>query len=161
MEVHNGGIFHSSNYLLDKFDSAQRRFLDCIGIDESSAFIEHNFAPPSLRRNIGILGLLQKRVLGKSHPIFQKLLPFHADVFGSLRPGEHNRQLYGHILDVQFQHSLHSRSVFGIVYVYNRLPQTVVDNPCVSSFQTSLTAMARRKCQDGDPNWMHVFSSRV
>ena len=117
MEVHNGGIFHSSNYLLEKFDSAQRHFLDRIGVDENTAFIEHNFAPPSLRRNIGILGLLQKRVLGISHPIFQKLLPFHADVFGSLRPGEHNRQLYGHILDVRLQHSLHSRSVFGIVYV--------------------------------------------
>ena len=88
MEVHNGGIFHSSNYLLEKFDSAQRHFLERIGVDENTAFIEHNFAPPSLRRNIGILGLLQKRVLGISHPIFQKLLPFHADVFGSLRPGK-------------------------------------------------------------------------
>ena len=86
------------------------------------------------RRNIGALGLLHKRVLGLSHPIFQNLLPFHADVFGSLRQGEHTRQLYGHVLIVQAQHSLHARSIFGMVYVYNRLPQELVDCATIASF---------------------------
>ena len=31
-------------------------------------------APLSLRRNIGILGLLHKEVLGKCHPSFERLL---------------------------------------------------------------------------------------
>ena len=61
--------------------------------------MEYNFAPPSVRRDIGILGLLHKRILGKSHPVFQKLLPFH-DVVGVSRPNKHTRQLYGHILNV-------------------------------------------------------------
>ena len=78
-------------------------------------------------RLLTVLGLLHKRVLGMSHPIFQHLLPFHADVFGSLRQGEHTRQLYGHVLQVQAQHSLHARSIFGMVYVYNRLPQELLD----------------------------------
>ena len=30
MEIHNNGIFHSSSYLLDKCDSAQRHILDCV-----------------------------------------------------------------------------------------------------------------------------------
>ncbi len=87
-----------------------------------------------------------------SHPIFQNLFPFHADVFGSLRPDEHNKQLYGHILDVTFQHALHSRSIFGMVYVYNRLPQYVVDRKTVSLFQRDLTLMARTACEEGNPN---------
>ena len=82
METHNGGIFHASNHLVDRFDASQRHFLENLGVDERYAFLEHNFAPPSLRRNIGVLGLLHKRVLGLSHLIFQNLLPFHADVFG-------------------------------------------------------------------------------
>ena len=161
METHNGATFHASDYLLQKLDNTQRNFLEEIGIDEGKAFVDFNFAPPSLRRNIGVLGLLHKRVLGKCHPIFQKLLPFHADVFGSLRPNEHNKQLYGHVLDVHFQHALHSRSIFGMVYVYNALPQHVVDETSVSAFQRCLTLLARSACKDGSAAWSQMFSCRL
>ena len=66
MEIHNGAIFHASTTLLERLDSVQRSFLHELEITEECAFIDHNFAPPTLRRNIGILGLLQKRVLGKN-----------------------------------------------------------------------------------------------
>ena len=49
-------------------------------LTEEVAFLSYNFAPPTIRRNIGMFGFLHKRVLGKAHPCFQKLLPFHADV---------------------------------------------------------------------------------
>jgi len=161
MEVHSGAIFHVSDYLLLRLDNSQRHFLEEIGLDEATAFAEFNFAPPRLRRNIGMLGLLHKRVLGISHPVFQSLLPFHTDVFGSARPDEHDKQLYGHILDVNFQHALHSRSIFGMVYVYNRLPQNVVDQPTVSAFQRCLTIMARDACNNGDLQWDQMFSCRL
>ena len=161
MAFQNGVIFHASSYLLRKVDSAQHRLLEEIGVSDEEAFVAHNFAPPSLRRTIGVLGLLHKRVLGKAHPVFQDLLPFHADLFGSLRPGVHNKQLYGHMLDVQFQHALHSRSIFGMVYVYNRLPQDVVDQISVPAFQRCLTIMARETCKANDPAWKNIFSCRV
>ena len=161
VETHSGAISHAPDYLLDKFDSAQRHFLNEVGVTETEAFKEYNFAPPKFRRDIGVLGFLHKRVLGKNHPDIQRLLPFHFDVFGSLRPGEHDKQLYGHILDVQQQHSLHSRSIFGMVYVYNRLPQNVVNCKTVSTFQRHLTLEAREKCQDGNENWIHSFSCRL
>ena len=127
-------------------------------MDEASGFLECNFAPPSLRRNIGIFGLLQKRVLGKAHPIFQELLPYHRDVFGSLRQNEHSKQLYCHTLDVNGQYMLHRRSIFGMVPVYNRLPQSFVDCHTVSCFQKQLTMKARAACEHGDPNWKFLFS---
>ena len=74
METHNGAIFHASSYLLQKLDDAQRHFLEELGMSEAIVFCEHNFAPPSLRRDIGVLGLLQKRVLGKASPIFLKVI---------------------------------------------------------------------------------------
>ena len=50
-----------------------------------------------LRRDIGILGLLQKRVLGKAHPVFQELLPFHRDIYDYIRKGvaEHDKAVKG------------------------------------------------------------------
>ena len=160
METHNGGIFHSSQYLLQKLDDVQTHFLKEIDVDMSVAFLDFNFAPPSLRRNIGILGLLHKRVLGLCHPIFQKLLPFFEDAYGYALPGVHTKQLYGHMWEVENQRSLYSRSIFGMVHEYNKLPQNVVDSVSVSSFQTCLTAMARERCRAGDVKWMHVFSCR-
>ncbi len=69
MEYHSGAIFHASDTLLERFDSAQRRFLQEIDVSPEAVFIEHNFAPPRLRRNIGMLGFLHKRVLGLSHQL--------------------------------------------------------------------------------------------
>ena len=117
MEQHNGAIFHAAVSILQKLDSVQKNFLDELDVSASTAFLKCNFAPPKLRRNIGVLGLLYKRVLGKIHPIFQRLLTFHKVGFGSLQYGEHHRQLYGHFLDVERQHSLHDRSIFASVYV--------------------------------------------
>ena len=161
MEYHSGAIFHASDTLLERFDSAQRGFLQEIDVTPEAAFIEHNFAPPRLRRNIGMLRFLHKRVLGLSHPAIQRLLPFHADFFGSLRTGEHNKQLYDHILDVQQQQSLHRRSVFGMVHIYNRLPQHVVNLTTIPLFQKHLTLEARKLCKDGNPSWIDSFSCRL
>ena len=160
MECHNGGIFHACSSLLEKLDAIHFKFLRDIGSDHANAFLEFNFAPPTLRRNISILGLLHKRVLGLSHPMFQTLLPFCSDVPGAWSPGDHNKQLYGHLPEANFQLALFCRSIFGMTYVYNRLPQEIVDNQTVSLFQNSLTRIAREMCENGDPDWIHLFSSR-
>ena len=124
-------------------------------------FLEFNFAPPGLHRDIGILGLLHKRVLGLSHHIFQRLLPFCCDVPGSYRQGNHDKQLYNHLQEANFQMSLFCRSIFAMTYVYNRLPQETVDCHNVTLFQRCLTKVARKACNDGDPDWSDLFSCRI
>ena len=160
MECHNGGIFHASTYILDKLDMVHYNFLRDLDVHPSEAFLEFNFAPPKLRRNIGILGLLHKRVLGLSHPLFQDLLPFCNDVPNSAPHGCHNKQLYGHLPDVEFQLVLYCRSIFAMTYVYNRLPQYVIDCKTVSLFQSCLTKIVREACTNGDPDWSEFFSCR-
>ena len=93
LEMHNGAIFHASDGLLQRLDRVQQSFLRELGISESEAYMEFNFAPLSLRRNIGILGLMHKRILGESHPVFAKLLPFASSVGEFVRPDGHNKQL--------------------------------------------------------------------
>ena len=75
MEQNNGAIFHASRYLLEKLNSCQRNFLKKLDMNEEAAFLDFNFAPPSLRRDIGILGMLHKRILELGHPIFDRLNP--------------------------------------------------------------------------------------
>jgi hypothetical protein len=96
MEVHVGGIFHATSTRLDKIDHEQDRFLRELGISAENTFEEFNFAPPRLRRNIGILGLLHKRVLGLCHPSFDRLLPWYSSRFQPARGHGHNKTLYGH-----------------------------------------------------------------
>ena len=160
MEYQNGAIFHASDYILQKLDNVHTHFLTELGLSQAQAFEDYNFAPPCLRRDIGMLGMLHKRVLGQGHPIFQELLPFHLDARGYLHAGQHSKQLYGHLMEIQFHHGFFFRSIFAMVYVYNRLPQHVVDCTTISEFQAKLTLIAKMACQLGDPKWMGRFSCR-
>ena len=160
LECHNGGIFHAASYILSKIDDVHYNFLEKIGVSAEEAFLNYNFAPPTLRRDIGILGLLHKRVLGLGHPIFQQLFPFIVDVGGDHLYAGHDKQLHSHLSEANFQLSMFCRSIFGMTYVYNLLSQDIVNCEKVSAFQTSLTKHARKLCESGDPNWSLCFSCR-
>ena len=143
-----------------RLDKLQDGFLRELGISPEEAFIEFNFAPVSLRRDIGILGMLHKRVVGQAHPIFQRLFPFHRDVFGELPPNKHSRALYYHYMEVCKQINLYHRSIFAMVGVYNIFSQNLVDCSTVREFQSCLTAEVKDLCQQGSPQWRDYFSSR-
>jgi len=157
----NGTIFHAIAYGLDKLDSVHNQFNNELDMSREQAFLQHNLAPPCLCRDIGILDMFHRRELGLSHPIFAELLPVYFDRFGSYRRDEHNKYLYGRIMEIRFQHALHFRSPFDMVYVYNRLSQAVVDCDTISKFQSNLTAIAKTSCQNGNENWSHSFSCRM
>jgi hypothetical protein len=91
MEAHSGGIFHACSTLLVKIDYAQNRFLHELNLSHDRAFLEFNFTPPSFRRNIGILGLMHKRVLSKCDPTYQRLLPFYTERFPEGRGFGHSK----------------------------------------------------------------------
>ena len=102
MKYQNDAISHISSSILEKLDNMHFKFLRDIDVHPAEAFLDFNFAPPILRRNIGILGMLHKRVLGLCHPMFQTLLPFCNDVPGCNYQGNHDRSLYGHLYEVKF-----------------------------------------------------------
>ena len=124
------------------------------------AFINFNFAPTILRRNIGVLGLLHKRVLGLCHPSFEKLLPWYDQRFNVPRGVGHTKQLYGHSIEINFNSALFNRSVFAMVDIYNNLPQGIVDIDNVSLFQKRLTAIAKERCNSNRTDWQWSFDRR-
>ena len=69
----------------------------------------------------------------------------------------HNKQLYGHWLEVKEHRALFSRSIFSMIDIYNNLPQSVVDAPSVSSFQSRLTEIVKKQCKNQDPMWQLSF----
>ena len=161
MESHSGGLFHASTSILDQLDHSQQHFLDALGIPLAQAFIDQNFAPPTLRRNIAILGLIQKRVIGKAHPSYDKLLPWLRERTGSQVAGRHSKQLYGHCYEIVAQWRLWERSIFAMTDVYNSLSQGAVDCESVASFQSYLTSIARERCEAGNAKWMYTFDLRA
>ena len=56
---------------IPNIDDVYYKFLRELDVIPSDAFMVFVFAPPNLRRNIGILGLLHKRMIGKCHPPFE------------------------------------------------------------------------------------------
>ena len=161
MEANMGGIFHATSTRLAKIDHEQDRFLRELGISAEEAFEEFNFAPPTLRRNIGILGLLHKRVLGKCHPSFENLLPWYSSRFQPARGHGHNKTLYGHNCEISHCQGLFSRSIFAMVDMYNTLPQHAADCSTVSEFQSYLNHIAHTRCQQGDVKWSSSFCRRT
>ena len=58
MEYSSGAVLIAGEIKLRKLDKLQRGFLYELGLNDKTAFVHHNFAPPSLRRAIGMLGSL-------------------------------------------------------------------------------------------------------
>ena len=132
----------------------QDRFLGSLLITKEDAFCFHNFAPATLRRDIGILGFLHKRTLGECHPAIKAFLPMDP-------PGSnwHDKQISPQDSSGIRRRHLFQRSVFGMIDVYNRLPPCIIECTTVKDFQKQLTSIARSKCNNGDASWPQSFRS--
>ena len=90
-------IYHASDSILHPLDMCYEDFIYHLGLDASSAIRDHNLAPFKVRRDIAVLGLLHKCVLGLAHPALTVLLAKPED-HRSKHPTRfntmlHNRQL--------------------------------------------------------------------
>ena len=82
-----------------------------------------------------MLGVLHEIVLGLTHPALSVLFPRNP------APPAHfnSKALYDRGGDVIFNRNVFNRSLFGLVAVYNRLPQIIVDFKTITDFQSALT----------------------
>ena len=144
LEGSNGAICHAFNSHLNKLDMLQSNFVCELYISAEAAFLQHNMAPLKLRRNIGMLGLLFEILCGFAHPGFSVCFPpavAHRTCTRAKRM-MHNLQIQ------DFCDGTHNdwmtRSLFGFVRMFNRLPPHFVEGMVsVSAFQHRLTEAAR------------------
>ena len=106
-----------------------------------------------------MLGFLQKVKLGRVAPALGQFFPFaSAGHFGRhTRTGSvlHKNQFVDKAVGPCSE--LMRRSVFGVVAVYNSLPQSVVDLPSVSDFQSKLQQVLRVQAVRGIHLWERTF----
>ena len=158
VEAVTAAVYHAAPVHLNLFDSLQARLLSHMGLSESTAFLDFNLAPLVVRRDIAMLGVIHKCVLGITHKSLCDLFPlaptghrFPTSFASTL----HNKQLLDRCDGSQTE--VLQRSIFGLVRVYNLLPQVIIDLSCVKSFQGALTEMVRIRCRDAAVGWQFTF----
>ena len=150
----NGVLILAPPCQLRRLDKLQRWYLKELGISDQDAFVQYNFAPPTLRRNIGLLGFLHKRVLGECHPALCQALPFGPSDIAARYHTKHLDTFSGLVV----RHArIYERSLYAYIRVYNRLPQTLADSPSVKSFQSRLTHLAKQRAASAHGDWRRCF----
>ena len=161
IEYRTPAIYHADSTTLAQLDKILGRLLRTVGISDEESLLHFRLAPLNTRRDMGMLGVIHRSVLGEGPQQFSK---YFVRQSLSVRPGgreaarKHDRQLVsqrvGKFLDVL------SHSVLGLVDVYNLLPQHVVNAPTVSNFQKRLQTLLMEMASTGEAGWKQLYCPR-
>jgi hypothetical protein len=129
IEYRTPGIYHAATTVLREVDCILPRFLRKVGVTEVEALVNFRLAPLAARRDMAMLGLIHRTVLGLGPSHFGTF--FHVDPFSArLHRRRHDKHLVDH---TDGRHlCILARSALGLVSVYNLLPQGAVN--CKSVF---------------------------
>ena len=72
--------YHATRKVLQQRGDIQKNFLRQISIDERTSLLEFNLAPLRTRRDIAMLGLVHRTVLGKGPVHFKEIFSQCADM---------------------------------------------------------------------------------
>ena len=161
IEYRTPAVYHAAGSLLQQIDGIQGRFLSAIGITKKVALMEFRLAPLNARRDMGMLGLIHRTVIGEGPKQFAKFfvrapLPIRTHGRSALRC--HRRQLITHRKGPFLE--ILRNSVLGLVDVYNMLPVYIADAPTVKLFQRRLQELLVTCVWEQVGEWWNVFSTR-
>ena len=132
------------------------------------ALLNFRLAPLAARRDMALLGLIHRTMLGKGPPHFKRF--FQLDESACQNHGRRHRlqvkELAAHWSDFALPGSRPAEyiehSMFGLVRVYNLLsPEIVEASADVPSFQKRLQDMSSSFASAGAPGWQYTFSPRA
>jgi hypothetical protein len=148
IEYRTPAIYHAKRELLNKLDRVQSRFLKDMGIEEDTALMHFHLAPLSARRDMAMLGLLHRTVIGRGPPHFREHL--------AIESGRRIRDPRKDLKDPMVK-----RSVLGLIAVYNLLPWACRKTNAVSDFQCQLQQLLKNRLGDSCEDWAETLSPRV
>ena len=149
IEYRTVAIAHASPILLEAVDDILTRLLVRLGISHEEALMNFNMAPLNIRRDIAQLGLIHRSVLKKGPRHFNDIFPRIQNINGHFR-SVLNRA-YG------CRAGYITRSIFGLVGCYNRLPFEIINIDDVSLFQRELQNLVRNAITTNHPLWRTYF----
>ena len=160
LEGATSAIYHASPSVLGAIDAIQQTFLDELGLSHKDALLNFNLAPLGLRRDIAMLGILYKVAWNCAPKPIQGLFSLHPATlerhgFISQASQRHSKQIFD---PVAFNHPvIIKRSIFGLISVFNKLPQATVDAKTVKLFQKQLQNFAKNEARNENARWPLVF----
>ena len=165
VEAATPAIAHATAFALGPLDSIQDVFLSEICFSAEEAIERFNLAPLFTRRDVALLGLIHKTTLGLGPPQYRDVIyPENLTRDMLLRAwrnpaARHNRQLHDPI-DGTHSRKM-QRSLLGLIYAYNLLPQWLVDIRSISTFQHHLQNAVKKLAHVCYPEWAHLFRTGV
>ena len=131
-------------------------------MSERNAFINFNLPPFGVRRDIAMLGVIHKCSLGLTHDALCSLFP------PAIRSHSYNTRFSNGLHNLQRldrcdgrQNDILQRSAFGLVRMYNLLPQKIIDMKDISLFQRALQNIVKSRCEARTPFWQLTFRRNV
>jgi hypothetical protein len=160
IEYRTPGIFHAWSTVLAEIDRVQARFLSEIGLAEGEAMIHFNLAPLSVRRDIAMLGVIHRAALRQGPPALWHFFQLSEPnlLRRSARTSRHSMQIAEPPSGRQLE--IWRRSAFGLISVYNMLPQDAVNKLQVCEFQGFLANMVKDRFVAQEHLWKSTLSTR-
>ena len=162
LEYRTSAVYHATDTALKPLNNLQDKLLREVGCTDVEALFLWNLAPLETRRDIAMLGLVHRAVLGKGPTHFERFFKKKAATTVAYRTraaaGRHDRQLE----EVTHLHcpGLLRRSAFGLIRVCNLLPREVVATDSVKEFQRKVQDLVKAHAEGGDENWKRTVSPR-
>lgn len=164
IESRTVGMHHAAPTTLLCVDRVQRKFLREMAVSEREALADWNLAPLPCRRAIAMLGLLYRIAMRQApEPLCQL---FRRDY--STRSGHTATRGFGRRHSLQLCEAttmgghteVFRRSLFGLVTVWNMVPEAVVRSGSVHSFQRGLQEALRRRALE-TPEFSRFFTDAM
>jgi hypothetical protein len=147
LEYRTPAIYHATRDVLERLDRVQTNFLQDAGISDVVALMEFNLAPLAARRDMAMLGLIHRTVIGKGPNHFKD----HFKISDGMCLHDPRSSDRGQLI---------TRSALGLVAVYNLLPRGITSARDVKSFQTRLQMELTLRAEAGAPDWDKTYSPR-
>ena len=154
-------LHHASMSVLDAIDRVQRRFLREIGLTEEQALVDYRLAPLQARRDIAMLGMLF-RIAHDTAPseLSSLFVPVHRRSEGLPTRAlgvRHDRQ-FQEFVSAGGHTEIYRRSAFGLVTVWNMLPEELAAAKSTKLLQKNLQRGLTKYMRSGARNWQTFFA---
>ena len=130
-------------------------------MSEVEALVKFRLAPLCTRRDIAMLGVIHRSVLGRGPPHFAKYIRLAERPHRGTRQSEHAHRMQVCSIIDGTQKAIARRSLLGLLDVYNLLPASVVERSAsVQCFQKVLQELVTECAAAGTDGWQRLLSPR-
>ena len=149
LEYRTPAIYHATRAILCWLDAVQTTFLTDIDVDEVTALTVFRLAPLCARRDMALLGIIHRTVLGKGPDQFREFFKLEDQSMALQDPRRTSKS------------PLMKRSILGLIAIYNLLPARIRAAESVPIFQKGLQDFIITFAAAGFPQWSEVLSPRL